>query len=183
MSKARMILTSSVFYQFLASLGVVLFEALDYGYDEHEERSLDPSLESLIERLTSADSVIEPPFDGTVDDEGIERDAGEEELNSLNDPRSQIITLETALEVSCLDSYTETISNRNINNNFLFTSTVRHVVITSSYRIKLKSITGLFVGPFLPKHKIWQLFLLKYPKERRSVSSSSFFLSFFLIVT
>lgn len=98
---------------------MVLFEALDYGYDEHEERSLDPSLESLIERLTSADSVIEPPpFDGTVDDEGIERDAGEEELNSLNSDRTpQIITLESALEVSILDS---------VSNIFLYNQSVKN---------------------------------------------------------
>ena len=111
---------------------MVLFEALDYGYDEHEERSLDPSLESLIERLTSADSVIEPPpFDGTVDDEGIERDAGEEELNSLNSDRTpQIITLESALEVSILDSNIF-LCNQSVKNNqtFVFTLTFRHVVI------------------------------------------------------
>ena len=42
--------------KFIVSLGLILFQALDYGLAEDEERTLEPSLEILIERLTSADS-------------------------------------------------------------------------------------------------------------------------------
>lgn len=42
--------------KFIVSLGLILFQALDYGLSEDEERTLEPSLEILIERLTSADS-------------------------------------------------------------------------------------------------------------------------------
>jgi spire-like protein len=74
--------------KFLSSLGVVLFHALDYGLPENEERSLEPSLEILIERLTSADSeAVQQNINGQdheaasqdSGDEGIERDSGEED--------------------------------------------------------------------------------------------------------
>lgn len=44
--------------KFIVSLGLILFQALDYGLSEDEERTLEPSLEILIERLTSADSEV-----------------------------------------------------------------------------------------------------------------------------
>lgn len=60
-----------------------MYEALDYGCDETEERNLEPSLEQFIEKLTcSGQSDINS--DGGGDDEGIERDAGDElTLNSV----------------------------------------------------------------------------------------------------
>ena len=44
--------------KFIVSLGLILFQALDFGLSEDEERTLEPSLEILIERLTSADSEV-----------------------------------------------------------------------------------------------------------------------------
>ena len=57
--------------KFLSSLGVVLFQALDFGLKEDEERTLENNLEKLIEDLTSADKDIDSG------DEGIERDSDE----------------------------------------------------------------------------------------------------------
>lgn len=68
------LITSFRFLQLISSLGVVLFKALDYGYDEHEERQLRPDLDSLIGRLTTADECGRDSCD-----EGIERDSGEDE--------------------------------------------------------------------------------------------------------
>ncbi|XP_076325177.1 protein spire homolog 1-like isoform X2 [Tachypleus tridentatus] len=74
-------------YQIVASLGLVLFHALDYGLCEDEERNLSQSLEILIDRMTSADS-DDPSNPDDSDssgddtksqnaDEGIEKDSGE----------------------------------------------------------------------------------------------------------
>ena len=38
----------------VAELGVVLYRALDYGLGSDEERDLSPSLNNLIDRMTSA---------------------------------------------------------------------------------------------------------------------------------
>lgn len=71
--------------KFLSSLGSAIFQALDYGLSEHEERSLEPSLEELIECLISALHNQPPPSshrdkDSTTADscdEGIEGDSGD----------------------------------------------------------------------------------------------------------
>lgn len=114
------------FFQFIASLGVLLFTALDYGYDENEQRPLESSLEVLIERLSSADSKPDlppeesddedDPEDGHRDscDEGIEKDSGEEEDDASSHGGIQHqegescrdgLTLEAVIEVSLISCY------------------------------------------------------------------------------
>jgi hypothetical protein len=94
------------FQKLIASLGVVLFHALDYGLCEDEERSLSKPLELLIEKLTSAhnqrpihnqninnNNEIEDEF---AKDEGIERDCGHEDSNSFEDS----MTFDKVIQVS-----------------------------------------------------------------------------------
>lgn len=38
----------------IASLGYIVFQVLDFGIDEDEERSLNPELESLIKRMIAS---------------------------------------------------------------------------------------------------------------------------------
>ncbi|XP_050520625.1 protein spire homolog 1 isoform X2 [Daktulosphaira vitifoliae] len=67
----------------IASLGYIVFQVLDFGIDEDEERSLNPELESLIKRMVasfeySCDAQsIDQGQSGETDDEGIERDSAE----------------------------------------------------------------------------------------------------------
>ncbi|XP_037085098.1 protein spire homolog 1-like isoform X2 [Pollicipes pollicipes] len=63
-------------------LGVVIFRALDYGMKADEERQLSPSLEGLIDAMTSSGrpfrrSLSCPGEKAETDDEGIERDSGD----------------------------------------------------------------------------------------------------------
>ncbi|XP_043220598.1 protein spire-like isoform X2 [Amphibalanus amphitrite] len=63
-------------------LGVVIFRALDYGMKSDEERQLSPSLEELIDSMTSSGrpfrrSLSSPGEKAETDDEGIERDSGD----------------------------------------------------------------------------------------------------------
>lgn len=64
------------------TLGRIIFEALDYGIGEAEERSLSHGLEVLIDTMTrSPQDTDGEGTDGegqSADDEGIEKDAGEE---------------------------------------------------------------------------------------------------------
>ena len=39
--------------QLVECLGIVIFHALDFGFQEEEERRLSPDLERLIEHMTS----------------------------------------------------------------------------------------------------------------------------------
>ena len=67
------------------SLGVVIFQALDYGLSDTEEQKLTPVLEQLIEQMTGSDTDDDNPTNtkidkhddnvSLVDDEGIEHDA------------------------------------------------------------------------------------------------------------
>ena len=41
-------------FQTVAELGVVIFNALDFGLKEDEERQLSPALENMIDLMTSA---------------------------------------------------------------------------------------------------------------------------------
>lgn len=68
----------------IASIGATLFLALDYGLESQEERSLDPNLELLIDRLTcSTDDKEDENEDKESNDEGIERDSPEYEFGPL----------------------------------------------------------------------------------------------------
>ncbi|CAL4084507.1 unnamed protein product, partial [Meganyctiphanes norvegica] len=58
----------------VAELGVVLYRALDFSLNNDEERDLSPSLNHLIDLMTSAECER-----GETDDEGIERDSGDSE--------------------------------------------------------------------------------------------------------
>ena len=73
--------------QAVQTLGRIIFEALDYGIGEAEERPLSHGLEQLIETMTRS----EGDDDGTdtesqsADDEGIEKDAGEDHHCTFRD--------------------------------------------------------------------------------------------------
>ncbi|XP_067140574.1 protein spire homolog 1-like isoform X2 [Centruroides vittatus] len=97
-------------YKLVTSLGITLFHALDFGLCEEEERSLSPSLELLIDRMTSAD----PDDDSHADDssssddetasqnidEGIEKDSEEDDmLLSETGHEKAGLTLEKVLEM------------------------------------------------------------------------------------
>ena len=79
------------------SVGVVLFQALDYGLSEEEEHQLSPPLEALIDRMTGgggslsrksteSSAAVEdaPEPEAEPDDEGIEELADEEEQENMN---------------------------------------------------------------------------------------------------
>ncbi|XP_035230868.1 protein spire homolog 1-like [Stegodyphus dumicola] len=71
--------------QLVATLGMIVFNALDYLMPMEEERKLSRPLESLIERMTSAhsftgnDSCEETDSSSQNADEGIEQDSGEDD--------------------------------------------------------------------------------------------------------
>ena len=58
----------------MQSLGVVVFQALDFGLSETEEQRLSPPLEQLIARMTGSDLDDDNAADDKDDDEGIEDD-------------------------------------------------------------------------------------------------------------
>ena len=60
--------------QLVQSLGVVVFQALDFGLSETEEQRLSPPLEQLIARMTGSDLDDDNAADDKDDDEGIEDD-------------------------------------------------------------------------------------------------------------
>ena len=83
--------------QLVQSLGVVVFQALDWGLGETEEQRLSPALEGLIERMTGSESDDENNGGGgenEADDEGI--DAGDDD----GPPPVAKVTLEDVLSVS-----------------------------------------------------------------------------------
>ncbi|XP_043469307.1 protein spire [Leptopilina heterotoma] len=67
------------------SLGLVIFDALDFGLEEEEERPISPDLNTLISLMTSDNQECRPEEERLqeTDDEGIERDSGETELDDL----------------------------------------------------------------------------------------------------
>ncbi|XP_015591772.1 protein spire isoform X2 [Cephus cinctus] len=68
------------------SLGMMVYEALDFGVAEKEERPLSSDLEALITLMTHFGEESELDNDERLqetDDEGIERDSGESELDEL----------------------------------------------------------------------------------------------------
>lgn len=73
--------------QLVQSLGVVVFQALDFGLSETEEQKLSPPLEQLIARMTGNDIDEETTKDDKEDDEGIEDDDSTSATHkcSLND--------------------------------------------------------------------------------------------------
>lgn len=54
-------------------MGLVIYQALDYGMGDAEERHLSLELENLVEFMTNPDGDDEDA--STADDEGIEKDA------------------------------------------------------------------------------------------------------------
>lgn len=68
-------------HELVQSLGVVVFQALDFGLGENEEQKLSAPLENLIERMTGSESDDEGAGrteDDNDGDEGIEHDAGDD---------------------------------------------------------------------------------------------------------
>ncbi|GIX80223.1 protein spire homolog 1 [Caerostris darwini] len=80
-------------YQLVATLGMIVFSALDYRIPQDEERNLSRPLESLIEKMTSTSLQEEDEDEGDDSssqnaDEGIEQDSGEDDhriLHSFDD--------------------------------------------------------------------------------------------------
>ena len=60
-------------FQAVQALGTAIFEALDYGIDQSEERQLSPELEAIIVTMTSCVG-DDPEAASNGDDEGIEKD-------------------------------------------------------------------------------------------------------------
>ncbi|GFN95304.1 protein spire homolog 2 [Plakobranchus ocellatus] len=75
--------------QAVQALGTAIFEALDYGIDQSEERQLSPELESIIVTMTNTavDSSLEYDTEAASngDDEGIEKDADVETRCTVHD--------------------------------------------------------------------------------------------------
>lgn len=59
------------------SLGIIVFQALDYGLSETEEHHLSTELESLIEYMTAPGTDDEESEFQAIDDEGIVNDDDE----------------------------------------------------------------------------------------------------------
>ena len=80
------------------SLGVVVFQALDYGLGEEEEQKLTAALEALLSKMTGSDSDDEGDNEAQNEgdaDEGIEHDAEDEEMS-----RSPKVTFDEVIKVS-----------------------------------------------------------------------------------
>ena len=60
--------------QVVQSLGIIVFQALDYGLSETEEHHLSTELESLIDYMTTPDKNSEDSDLQAIDDEGIVND-------------------------------------------------------------------------------------------------------------
>jgi hypothetical protein len=89
-----------VYFQVIHSLGIVLFQALDFGLSEAEEQLLSEQLGELIERMTNVHQPPSDEHDGT--DEGIVDDGGfdKESLSGIETP--QQLTLHEILRVISL---------------------------------------------------------------------------------
>ena len=82
------------------SLGVVVFQALDYGLSDTEEQKLSPALEQLIEQMTGSDSDDDKRGDDDdADDEGIEHDAGDGDTASDDVGHTRGLSLAGVIEV------------------------------------------------------------------------------------
>ncbi|XP_076238699.1 spire type actin nucleation factor isoform X2 [Calliopsis andreniformis] len=92
------------------SLGMIIFNALDFGLDEQEERPLSPDLEALITLMTSSNEECvgeteERPQE--TDDEGIERDSSDADVDEFSvqksndsyEERSSIYTLKNVMQL------------------------------------------------------------------------------------
>ncbi len=86
----RKTILSVCMFQLVQSLGVVIFQALDYGLSEAEEQKLSTRLEQLIERMTGNESEDEEEEGG---DEGIEDDV------EAKTPDKAALTLAEVIEV------------------------------------------------------------------------------------
>jgi spire-like protein len=94
---------SLLFPQLVQSLGVAIYQALDWGLDDSEERELSPQLERLIERMAGGDHSLQADSgsgNGTTD-EGYSGQEEEEEEGEKGAIRpvctfSQVMTLCTS---------------------------------------------------------------------------------------
>lgn len=73
----------------VAELGVVIFNALDFGLKEDEERQLSPALENMIDLMTSSDESDDLSGSYDTDDEGIEDDHDESQNHNEEDNKNQ----------------------------------------------------------------------------------------------
>lgn len=68
-------------HHLVESVGVMIFNALDYGLDGNEERSLSQPLEELISQMTCRDDSLSKSWH---DDEGIEHDASDHDESDVH---------------------------------------------------------------------------------------------------
>ncbi|XP_065200343.1 protein spire isoform X2 [Planococcus citri] len=82
----------------IAWLGLVIFQALDFGMDADEERSVSPQLERLLNFMVQRDDTEIERAHPETDDEGIEKDSGdcEDDSRRSNDKK---ISLDKVLKV------------------------------------------------------------------------------------
>ena len=88
-------------FQLVQSLGVVVFQALDWGLGETEEQRLSVSLEGLIERMTGSESDSEE-IESRTNTLDIDGDEGIDAGDDASDIQPNKITLEEVIQVrSC----------------------------------------------------------------------------------
>ena len=100
-----------MFFQVVRCLGLVIYQALDYGLDESEEHKLSPALEGLIQRMTDdgedeeADLATKRSSEDVDGDEGIENDV-EDDLRSPDTKKDdQKMSIQEVIQVSnCNDT-------------------------------------------------------------------------------
>lgn len=66
-------------FQLVSTLGMIIFNALDFRLTQDEERKLSRPLETLIEGMTAYSCEDEEEESSQTADEGIEQDSGEDE--------------------------------------------------------------------------------------------------------
>lgn len=86
------IILTHFLFQVIQAIGVTVYQALDYGLIETEERHLSPDLESLIEYMTNPDYKKDNELQN-ADDEGIENDTDEDCFMQTQPTLSEIITV------------------------------------------------------------------------------------------
>ena len=79
-------------------IGILVYQALDFGLPECEEPSLSSDLEQLIERMTGSD--VTDASGARSDDEDGERDEGIEDEDAVHDAQARF-TLDTLIEECC----------------------------------------------------------------------------------
>ena len=96
----------SIVLQVVRCLGLVIYQALDYGLDDTEEHKLSPALEGLIQRMIDNDEEedqdvsVNRGSDDVDGDEGIENDV-EDDLRSPDNKKDDYrMSIDEVIQVS-----------------------------------------------------------------------------------